>query len=538
MSKKRAESQSFSLGDPTEDATYNRDELLISYEEPAIDPVKNLEPISLGARRKEIKLSPIKANGAAIRGESGLGGNVSPKLSKQKSEDRPFSRKISLQMFSSFDDKKELNLENPAKEFALSGGGSMFLKSKKPQNGASPVENRSFVTSPEPTQPRSILRDRNNLESSKSLELDKSLGDKSEKDDDDKKSVRFNLDTTTDITFDFSEKSVSEEDKPNKPEDVINVKVTQSKSKTRFTVSPVEESALFEPKESELNNLKLVKPYPADFIKPTLKVTNSADNSDILHSSESDDDSVLKHLGSKANLSPGTEKPIKEKSRNSGLNQSQKNIFKNEIEHDIDALKTEMWEEKSEEIELYKKGLQKSHKQELERILQEEKSIYETNIKAELENLRIEMENRNFSALKQARDKWENELEHKKLDLEKQLKADEEHALKKLKDELEAGSRKLQEEYENKLLELEKELDIKHELNRTQQITDHNATLEQLKENHCVIIENLKREFSKEVSNYISLHARLKIKIFFLIDDWLGNILNDCFHYQTITFHY
>lgn len=501
--KKRAESQSFSLGDPTEDATYNKDELL-SYEEPAREPVKKLEPISLGARKKDIKLSPVKSNNIVENDHTNI--DVPTKLPKQKSEDRPFTRRIGLQMFNSFDDKKEANFENNLKtpekgEFSLTGGGTMFLKSKK-QNATSPSENRNYSASPEPIHPRSILRERSYFENSKSLELDRSVGDKSEKDDDDKKSVRFNLDTTGDITFDFSEKSGSDEGskhaKKESANDIINVKLKQNKQKTRFTVSPVDENALTD--DNEVNNLKLVKPYPTDFIKPTLKLTSSGDISDIIPTSESEDDSVLKEKFTSANIENTkflkSTQTFKESHQ---LNET--NTVSKKLEHDIDTLKTELWEEKNQEIERYKDDLQKSHKKELERILQTEKLMYEENIKKELENLRIEMENRNLNVLKQEREKFESHLENKRSEYEKEFALEEEKFIKTFKEKFEVKKQELEAKYENKLLELEKELDIKYELNRTQIITDHNATLEQLKENHNVIIENLKREFSKEVIN-------------------------------------
>lgn len=509
--KKRAESQSFSLGEPTEDATYNRDEIP-SYEEPVLDSNKKIEPLLLGARKKEIKLSPIKTKNSLENENTDL----TPKLSKQKSEDRPFNRKIGLQMFNSFDEKKDSNFEpqmknNEKSEFALSGGGAMFLKSKKQQTATTPSENRSFVTSPEPTQPRSILRERSYFENSKSLELEKSIGgDKSEKDDDDKKSVRFNLDTTTaDITFDCSEKSGSDEENKNQKNeslnDIINVKVTQSKTKTRFVISPVDENSLNKNNNDQIegNNLKLVKPYPTDFIKPTLKVS-TLDASDILHTSESEDDSVLKHLDSKGNLislideqnflTPNT------KDKSIRIIQEQRNKSKSENNLDIDTIKTELWEEKNEEIERYKEDIQKSHNQELERILKAEKLIYEEKIKKELEKLIIEMENRNINVLKQEKEKLENQLENRKTEIANEFKLQEQKLTETLEEQFETKKCEILEKYESKFLELEKELDIKHDLNRTQLITDHNATLEQLKENHTVIIENLKREFSKEVS--------------------------------------
>ncbi|KAJ8942918.1 hypothetical protein NQ314_009893 [Rhamnusium bicolor] len=108
------------------------------------------------------------------------------------------------------------------------------------------------------------------------MDFDKlSIFDKSEKDDEDKKSVRFNLDNNTDIGITFSDKSSSEEelinsDKNHKVEDIINVKVTPNKS--RFTVAPVLESLI------KSSALKLIKPNPADFIKPKLTINKSSDS--------------------------------------------------------------------------------------------------------------------------------------------------------------------------------------------------------------------------------------------------------------------
>ncbi|KAJ8942919.1 hypothetical protein NQ314_009894 [Rhamnusium bicolor] len=60
VKKARAESQSFSLHDNREDATYVTDDIL-SLEEPLNLPPKKLEPLPLGARKKDLKLSPLKS---------------------------------------------------------------------------------------------------------------------------------------------------------------------------------------------------------------------------------------------------------------------------------------------------------------------------------------------------------------------------------------------------------------------------------------------------------------------------------------------
>lgn len=97
-------------------------------------PPKKLEPLLLGARKKEIKLSPLKVSPSA-----------SPKrelkLFKQRSEDFAIgTKKLSLG-FSSFDEDKDGNFDKHPRimdkpELKLSGGGAMFLKSntKKPSD--------------------------------------------------------------------------------------------------------------------------------------------------------------------------------------------------------------------------------------------------------------------------------------------------------------------------------------------------------------------------------------------------------------------
>lgn len=131
VKKARTESQSFSLQENREDATYVTDDIL-SIEEPILStPQKKLEPLPIGPRKPDIRLSPLK-----------LSPNTSPKrdvkLLKQKSEDlAAVPRKLSLG-FNSFDNGIDMFDKHPRSidksELKLIGGGSMFLKSntKKP----------------------------------------------------------------------------------------------------------------------------------------------------------------------------------------------------------------------------------------------------------------------------------------------------------------------------------------------------------------------------------------------------------------------
>lgn len=138
VKKARAESQSISLHDNREDMTYITDDIL-SLEEPLVNlPPKKLEPLPLGARKKDMKLSPLK-----------LSPNASPKrdlkLFKQKSEDYTVGNKKLSLGFSSFDEEKDSNFDKHPRsldrsgELRVAGGGSMFLKSNTRKQGEASV---------------------------------------------------------------------------------------------------------------------------------------------------------------------------------------------------------------------------------------------------------------------------------------------------------------------------------------------------------------------------------------------------------------
>ncbi|XP_044256077.1 centrosomal protein of 164 kDa [Tribolium madens] len=430
--KVRAESQSLSIGEPTEDATYARDEIP-SFEEPP--------------KLTKLKLSPLKTS---PKHES--------KLLKQRSEEHLLSsRKISLNVFNSFDEK--INFEKHPRvldkpELKISGGGSMFLKCNTKKGAElSPAKSDSPDAQ---NQPRSILRERNSLEVSRSMDFDKISLDKSEKDDDDKKSVRFNLDTNTDVGFTFSDKSTSSDDDVGN--DIINVKVTPGKPKSRFTVSLVPET-----------EKKLIKPNPTDFIKPKLTISKGSD---------SEDDS-LKSNGS-------DEPPVHTKVLTKKLEEK--------AEKKIAQLKQNIWEEKNDELVKFRDDLQESQKEELERILINAKSDHEDRIKSELENLRIEMENRNKGALNEERIKFEKLLEEAR----KKFELEFEEEQKQMKEKFEAKKEELERYYEEKLVEIEKELAERMEKNRDEMILTHNSNVDQLKQNHSIIIEELKKGFKAE----------------------------------------
>lgn len=123
VKKVRAESQSLSLNEPTEDATYAKEDELKSFEESVPPDVQKLQPLCLGmncvikiglrysnyflvtgTRKKDVRLSPLKLSPAhSPRHES--------KLLKQRSEDILIGTNKFLHKFSSFDeDNKDIGV--------------------------------------------------------------------------------------------------------------------------------------------------------------------------------------------------------------------------------------------------------------------------------------------------------------------------------------------------------------------------------------------------------------------------------------------
>lgn len=325
------------------------------------------------------------------------------------------------------------------------------------------------------------MREKITIEHSKSLEFDKlSPYDKSEKDDEDKKSVRFNLDNNTDIGITFSDKSSSEEElmtSDKKIDEIINVKVTPSKS--RFTVSPVVEPAS--------GSLKLIKPNPKDFIKPKLTLSKGSDSEDDTKSIEKAHVNIVSDFFDSDNSSSEHGK-IKIRS----LRKSEQNAGKK-----VEVLKQKIWEEKNEELVKFQTDLQKSHKEEIKRILEEEKQSQDEAIKTEIKKLKNDLEVWNQNTLKEVEGKLKEKLEKLTSELEENFKKEE----KKLKEQFDTKREELEKYYEDKLVETEKDLAEKVDKTKEEIMFTHNANVEQLKQNHSILIEDLKREFKIEVSD-------------------------------------
>lgn len=457
VKKKRIESQSLSLGDANEDATFTRDDLP-SLDEPlnfTISPVglKPLEPISLGARKKEpLRLADIK--------------------SKQKSEERPDVPKR-LTMFSSFDGGSEKKLG----ELKLSGGGAMFLKS----NTVKKATDEPSEAKPEQSEPpKGILRERSFIEPSKSMEFDKSVAE-----DDDRKSVRFNLDSNPDITFDFG-------DNPQE-KSFMDVKITP-KGKTRFSISPVKD-VLAKFNNEEPSTMRLIKPNPKDFIKPKLRNPLESDNA--TNVSDSEDDSILKSIDLKvSNFKEKMDKSDAILESDNSLEYIKTNRaqalrhIKEDAQREVEERKKKIWEDMNEELTMYKENIEESQQTEMERILREEKEKCEAKLKTELDKLHLEMDTQNSSILNSEKGKLQ--------DLSSKFKTEEESLESTYKIKLDQKRLLLESNMQTKLDTMEVELNKKLSKTKDELLVSHKAIVDQINQNHNSAIEDLKRQMKAE----------------------------------------
>ncbi|XP_065159078.1 centrosomal protein of 164 kDa isoform X2 [Atheta coriaria] len=481
VKKKRSESQSHSIGEPNEDATTLRDDMP-SLEEPPF--------ASLGARRKEPKLSPL---------------NHGAKILRQKSEEKPIAafvqnRKIGLSLSTSFDGKPDKLQESPKKDFKLSGGGSMFLKKAKtpsiemlnidddktediiPENfpeSSKPeekekeeeiIKEKDEIAKDDPKEtPKSILRERSFvIESSKTEE------------DDERKNVRFSLDVDSAL-----------------------------KSPANDVILPI-------------SSLKIIKANPKDFPKPR----NRSDPEISMGISDSEDDSIMKSLDKK--VSKKSELNMQDEEEEIHHNIAEKFREDNEIilnkirdnaDKELEDMKKTIWDETNIEISRYRQELHESQKDELERILTTEKLNYEANIKRELDNLRIEMESRNLGALKQER-----------LKLEEELSGAKEGLVSEREKAFEEKIKALEKNYAIKYEEIEKELSRDLEKRKDELIVSHNAILDQMRKQHQAVLDEIKLDFKSEEKilrrEHESMLAELKRKV-------NGGNLDNEMNYQT-----
>ncbi|ENN71396.1 hypothetical protein YQE_11900, partial [Dendroctonus ponderosae] len=476
VKKVRAESQSLSINEPTEDATYAKEDELKSYEEMLPPDFPKLQPLTLGPRKRDIRLSPLKLSPAhSPRHES--------RLLKQRSEDILVGTNKFLHKFSSFDeDNKEMGMfdKHPRTlekmELKVTGGGAMFLKSntKKSELLPSPGQRSEGLD-----LPRGILRERA-IEHSKSMDFDKvSLNDRSDKDDDDKKSVRFNLDNnTTDVGITFSDKSSSDEDilSDKQPKDETAA-IKTALSKNRFSVSPVV--------ENPSPTLRLIK-VPPDFVRPKLTINTGSDSDEDTKSLEKLELKTIEDMFD---------------SDSSSVDDKVKTKLEKRAEQKVTQVKQKIWEEKNEELVNFKQKLDESHQHELDRILENEKSKHEEAIKTELDNCKAELEVRT----KEERLNFDSRIKDISAKMEEQLESDRE----KISHQYELKKDELEKYYDEKLAEIEKELADRVEKQKQEMSFNHNTDIEQLRQNHSIIIEEVKREFTLEVWSYLLIRESL-----------------------------
>ncbi|XP_044749404.1 cilia- and flagella-associated protein 45 isoform X2 [Coccinella septempunctata] len=510
VKKARTDSQSISLGEPTDDATFARDDLP-SLEEPPIANVnflsKKLEPLMPTAKLRDKSSSPRR-----LRRSPTVDLNVSPrhesKFVKQKSEDHILiNKKFSVNAGSSLTDdpfEKHPRMFDTRPELKITGGGSMFLKTNTKKIEVAPDGNKA-VFNQKIADKMSILKERQYHDGTKDVSSDyEARGDEvtssdksketDEKDpkqeEDDKKSVRFTI-QKEEQQYHLSDSSEEEPDSPKKQviHPVLQISLAPQ-NKSPFTMAM--ETEVLDKPPLPRKNLKVIKPNPGDFIKPTLMRTRSSESED-----ESGSGRVKKltmeeiDLDSENSMDSPNEKLTKKTM-----------LMERKMEKRVEKLKDRMWRSKNKEIVEFQENLEDSQREELKRIMTRENESHELKIAEELQNFRIEADKKHEAILNEEKKKLDDKLERLKLELstkyDKEEKEMKEHFVKK-KEELEKY-------YEEKLVEIENNLAENMERNRDEIILSHNSMLEQLKENNSIICEQLKKEFKKEEDQIRSDH--------------------------------
>nr|CAH7718293.1 unnamed protein product [Callosobruchus chinensis] len=157
-------------------------------------------------------------------------------------------------------------------------------------------------------------------------------------------------------------------------------------------------------------------------------------------------------------------------------------------------MKQKIWEEKNDELVKFKEGLESSHKSEIGRILDDEKSKYEETLKTEIDDLKTTMKEKHKTVLEEEEKRLEAELVKLKAELEAKYEMEE----KRMKEDFETKKDEIEKYYEEKLAEVEKELADRVDRTKSELTFTHNANVDQLKQNHSILIDDLKRGFKTE----------------------------------------
>lgn len=413
------------------------------------------------------------------------------KLYKQKSEEKPsianINRKMNLSLFSS-SDENELQIDQHAKEvdnkgLSVLGGGSMFLKTHTQKTNL-PISAQNKESE---YQPRSILR-----ENSKSTDTDKLLSE-----DDEKKNVRFNIKTNSKESL-FSSDESEIDNKKN--ENVIDVKITKNKPKSRFTVFSVQEDdhtdaetqLLSDNLENDINtNSNQLKSAEQSYSNMTAYNTSKL-LKDASFSTDSEDDSILNVIKENKEILVNTDKNSKNHilSNSSDLrNKQQTKLYSNLIAEETDK-----------KAQYLKSNSAHVCETEVKSILETERVNYENNIQQELQLLKKEMEN-HLSELK-SKEKlvFESQLNQQKVEFQEKYETLKSEFEKTLKDDFVVKKQEIEKTYNEKIILMKRELEEKLEKSKDELIVSHNAILNQIKENHNAVIDELQKDYKAEVS--------------------------------------
>lgn len=435
----------------------------------------------------------------------------------------------------------------------------MFLKSntkKLVQQAKSDTSCNEFKSTESEQLPKSILRDRS-LPETFTYKDPKETADKKLESEDDRKIVRFNLETQdVDIDFTFSEseqKSSSDEEMEIFIESKLSATV-ESIAKSRFTVSPVfddeyrnkiakktgnlfdkiENANKLEENISRNTNLKLIKPNPTDFITPKLKTKPTEINKPSSIISEVEDESVTKFLAKfpnedliileKSDITdsiPEEDKSVEYDKRElidmtlaqkngEELEQELKLKISNEMQEKLDTYKKELQKNNEEKIKEYEKILLENKERAIEKLKREIKESqdndlesyklnikqqHEANIKKELKSLQDEMKIKLDEAILEEQRIFQEKLNASKLEIEKNY----EKNLEIIENTFKEKEKEIESNFQMSLKQTEAEFLLKLEERIKEISMAHKAVIDRMKDDHNITLEELLRDFKSEV---------------------------------------
>ncbi|GLV35822.1 uncharacterized protein CBL_01026 [Carabus blaptoides fortunei] len=537
-----------------EDHTYTKEDLQ-SYEESLPKPLSfakpPLSPVKLAPLRKK-HLSPVKLKSKSMQDFAQKGGEFIFERTGsgfgRRSKD-PDEKSLELKNFLLKD--KHPNVIDKG-ELTLSGGGSMFLKSntKKLVSQTSDSQLLDSASSSDLARPqdlpKSILRDRS-LPETHTFSRDSSEEKRKPDPEDDRKSVRFNLDTTPgaerELEFPFTESTSSSDEEIEIFAETNLVEVAAKPS--RFTVSPVvfDEYGLAKKQESlfakienaekleELattrnSNLKLIKPNPTDFITPKLigkplevvktiadvdedKFRAGIPKEDLLESEVIQEDKNMElTLADEPQIEAKTVEAAEE-SMDVAEEDSKRAELKAQMAEKLAQYKRQLQEENDKELEEFKQMLMAKKQQDIQKLVEEvaetqrtetekvvaaEREKQESSMSLEIAKLEEQMDHRYTQALAEEELKFQAKLAQKRSEMERRYNEtldDIEHGFKEKEKEIENN-------FQTSLKQTENDFLLKLEERIKEISTAHKAVLDRMKDDHELTLEELLRDFKSE----------------------------------------